>query len=122
MCSQRELFLGSWNVTSLKYTNGVSIDCPKTFIEIDAGYQGSYVCTGKNGNMEAMFLPEHSCKVLSIDNAVKSLEASPYNHSIIFLGDSLMNQRYYSLKCILENRKSRKIRPFFIFSSTLNRR
>ena len=100
-CDSSNAADGGWHVSPTKRENGITLFCPNTFLEIDSTYQGSYICTGRSGAFKQASFEQDSCTIMKTEDSFDILK----KHTVIFVGDSIMMQRWYALKCIIEGRK-----------------
>lgn len=121
-CDASNAASGTWRVqpTSRTMENGITKFCPNTFLEIDNNYQGSYICTGRPGAYHQATFNQDSCNVMDTKDSFKILK----KHTIYFVGDSMMMQRWFAMKCIMEGRANEanvQIETKFLYSRFLDR-
>lgn len=119
-CTAANAADGEWQVATTKRENGVAVFCPKTFLEIDSMYQGSYICTGRTGAYKQASFNQATCSVMKTEESFDILK----KHVIFFVGDSIMMQRWYALKCIIEGHKETsnvQVETKFLYSRFLRK-
>jgi hypothetical protein len=97
-----ESFSGTWRAVR---QSSPSVDvlgyCPATLAAIRLDYQRHYVCEG-NRTYDIKHFEPSVCRLHALQRTLPELAACLGGANIAFVGDSLMRQQYFSLRCELE--------------------